>query len=630
MPTREPDRHDTWPSLEQILGLIAPGMLDVVVAPRGTGVPVADVALHDAGEDRDDAARPVPAAGLILLAVGVEAASPEAVDVLRDADRAGAAAVVLRRGGRGPRAALVEAARQGRTALLTRRPGQGWTEVFGRLRTALAHSAPTRSAPGPTGPDGAGGAGGAGGTGGVGGLRLGDLSGLANTVADLVGGAITIEDPQSRVLAYSRMHHEPDPLRRLTILGQEVPRWRVVELRESGFFQALWSTDDVVHRPADDRSAERLAIAVRHGSEVLGSIWAAADGRPLAEGAAAALRTAARAAVPHLSHHRTWGRAAARAREEAVHALLHGPAYAVRDGYAVRDTYAVRDEHAVHDTYAVHDGYAAQDAYAVPDTDPVRGAHGAWAAHDAGIAPDRPYTVMVAEAYDSRALGAASGPGPGGAAEQRVLDVLALQAAAYRPGCVTARSGRRLYVLVPAVDGEADPARALLATARSVPRSVVFAGVGPVAADLSGLPASREAAELVVRVLRERSAALPVAEVVSAVAAFGELVPDASVLRVLDRVAPLWTSLSGPVHALVEHDRAHGSEYGASVTAYLDAFGDTGAAARRLNVHPNTLRYRLRRARELFGVDLDDPAVRLLADIGLRLAERGTRGPSSR
>ncbi|MEE1768421.1 helix-turn-helix domain-containing protein [Streptomyces sp. JV185] len=565
MPTHEPGRHATGPSLEQILGLIAPGMLDVVVAPRGTAVPVAAVALHDPGEEREDGTW--SATGLILLVVGVEVASPEAVDVLRAADRAGAAAVVMRRGGRGPRAALVEAAGRGRTALLARRPGQGWTEVLGGLRTALAYSAPP-------GADGAA---------GVAGLRLGDLSGLANTVADLVGGAITIEDPQSRVLAYSRLDHEPDPMRRLTILGQEVPRWRVVELRESGFFQALWSSEDVVRLPADARYAERLVIAVRHGPEVLGSIWAAVDGRPLAEDAAAALRTAARAAVPHLSHHQTWGRAAARAREDAVHALLKGD---------------------------------------------VR------AAHEAGVATDRPYAVMVAEAYDGHEghhgydghdeYGEQAGSAL--TAGQRVLDVLALQAAAYRPGCVTARSGRRLYVLVPAGDGETGPARTLLATARSVPRGVVLAGAGPVAAALSGLPASRETAELVVRVLRERAGGRPAGEVVSAVAAYDEVVPETTVLRLLDRVEPVWGSLSGPVHAMVEHDRAHGSAYGDSVAAYLDASCDTGTAARRLNVHPNTLRYRLRRARELFGVDPADPAVRLLAEIGLRLAARRPPG----
>ncbi|MCX4846561.1 PucR family transcriptional regulator [Streptomyces sp. NBC_00893] len=566
MPTHEPDRHETGPSLERILRLIDPGMLDVVVAPLGTGVPVTDVVLHDPGEEReDDGAR--AAAGLVLLAVGVEAASPGALDVLRAADRAGAAAVVMRRGARGPRAELVEAAGRGRTALLTRRPEQGWTEVLGRLRTALAHSAPAGAA-------------------GVAGLRTGDLSGLANTVADLVGGAITIEDPQSRVLAYSRLDHEPDPMRRLTILGQEVPRWRVDELRESGFFRTLWSTEGVVRLPADDRYAERLAIAVRHGSEVLGSIWAAADGRPLAEDAAAALRTAARAAVPHLSHHQTWGRAAARAREGAVHALLRG------------------------------DARSAQEA---------------------GVTADRPYAVVVAEAHDGQGADGHDGRGAGAydaqdavRAGRRALDVLALQAAAYRPGCVTARSGRRLYVLVPAGDGEADPARTLLASARSVPRDVVLAGAGPVAAGPAGLPASREAAELVVRVLRERAARLPAGEAGSAVAAYDEVVPEATVLRLLDRVEPLWGSLSGPVHAMVEHDRAHGSAYGDSVTAYLDASCDTGTAARHLNVHPNTLRYRLRRARELFGVDPADPAVRLLAEIGLRLAARRPHGTDRR
>lgn len=546
MHTSATDGPDHGTTLAHLLALLAAGTLDVVAAPHGTGVPVSDVVLHDAGEERDEEAW--AATGLVLLAVGVEVASPDAVDVLRAADRAGAAAVVMRRGARGPRTALLEAAERGRTALLTRRPGLGWTEVLGQLRTALVHSAAGRSE------DAAG----------VEGLRLGDLSGLANTVADLVGGAITIEDPQSRVLAYSRMDHEPDPMRRLTILGQEVPRWRVVELRESGFFQTLWNTDDVVRLPADDRYAERLAVAVRHGSEVLGSIWAATDGRPLAEDAVAALRTAGRAAVPHLSHHRTWGRAAVRAREGAVHALLAGSTQA---------------------------------------------------AQDVGIVRGRPYAVLVAEADDVR------GPAPGDGG-QRVLDVLALQAAAYRPGCVTARSGPRLYALVPAAEGETDPARALLATVRAVPRGAVLAGAGPVVADLAELPASREAAELVVRVLRERAARLPATGAGPSVASYAEVAAEAAVLRLLDRVEPLWEALSGPVHAMLEHDRAHGSPYAASVAAHLDAFGDTAAAARHLHVHPNTLRYRLRRARELFGVDLADPAVRLLAEVGLRLGRR--------
>lgn len=45
-------------------------------------------------------------------------------------------------------------------------------------------------------------------------------------------------------------------------------------------------------------------------------------------------------------------------------------------------------------------------------------------------------------------------------------------------------------------------------------------------------------------------------------------------------------------------------------------------AAKRLVLHPNTLRYRLRRARERFGVDLDDPDTRLMMSLVVRLVGR--------
>ncbi|RFU87570.1 PucR family transcriptional regulator [Streptomyces triticagri] len=559
-----PDRSPaaSGATVEQLLARVPPGVLEVVAAPAGLGAQVTEVTLHDPGEE------PVPGAeGLVLLAIGADTASPAAADVVRGAGRAGAAAVVLRQGHGGPDPGLLAAAGETGVVVLGRhRAGQGWTETLGQLRTALA-------------------AGGASGPVAVDGLRLGDLAGLANALADLVGGAITVEDPQSQVLAYSRMVHEPDAMRRLTILGQQVPRWRVAELRESGFLQELWHSGDVLRLPADDRFAERLAIAVRLGSEVLGSLWAAGDGRPLPDGAVAALRTAARAAVPHLAHHQTWGRAAARARDAAVRAVLDGAPHAARS------------------------------------------------AHEAGIEPDRPYRVLAIEAYDERAfgervfgeqsLGEGGGfPGPAGAIEQRVLDVLALQAAADRSGSVTARSGRRLHVLVPGGLDDGGLGRRLVETARTVPHSVVFAGVGPTAPDLSSLPASREEAELVVRVLRERAEGDGAGPLESAWADSSEVAAETVALRMLDRLEPLWEALTGPVHALVEHDRTHGSGYGASVAAYLDAFGDARRAAERLGVHPNTLRYRLRRARELFGVDLSDPTMRLLAAIGLRLVRR--------
>ncbi|PZT68296.1 hypothetical protein DN402_08625 [Streptomyces sp. SW4] len=76
------------------------------------------------------------------------------------------------------------------------------------------------------------------------------------------------------------------------------------------------------------------------------------------------------------------------------------------------------------------------------------------------------------------------------------------------------------------------------------------------------------------------------------------------------------------VAALLAHDAEQGTGYAATVTAWLDATGDVASAAARLQVHPNTLRYRLRRVRDLFGLDLDDREVRLAAWLELRLARR--------
>jgi sugar diacid utilization regulator len=73
------------------------------------------------------------------------------------------------------------------------------------------------------------------------------------------------------------------------------------------------------------------------------------------------------------------------------------------------------------------------------------------------------------------------------------------------------------------------------------------------------------------------------------------------------------------IEALLEHDRTKGTAFGASVAAWLDAVGNIGEAAARLTIHPNTLKYRLRRAGELFGIDLDHPDDRLSCWLQLRM-----------
>jgi DNA-binding PucR family transcriptional regulator len=49
--------------------------------------------------------------------------------------------------------------------------------------------------------------------------------------------------------------------------------------------------------------------------------------------------------------------------------------------------------------------------------------------------------------------------------------------------------------------------------------------------------------------------------------------------------------------------------------------GTTIAAAQFLQVHPNTVRYRIRRIEKLLSTSLSDPEVRLVFSPGLRVLE---------
>ena len=57
---------------------------------------------------------------------------------------------------------------------------------------------------------------------------------------------------------------------------------------------------------------------------------------------------------------------------------------------------------------------------------------------------------------------------------------------------------------------------------------------------------------------------------------------------------------------------------GSTLDAWLRHRGRTEAVAKALHVHPQTVRYRLARLRELFGARLDDPDARFELELALR------------
>ena len=58
-----------------------------------------------------------------------------------------------------------------------------------------------------------------------------------------------------------------------------------------------------------------------------------------------------------------------------------------------------------------------------------------------------------------------------------------------------------------------------------------------------------------------------------------------------------------------------------TLRAYLDRPGQVQAIAAALEVHPQTVRYRLKQLRELFGDRLEDPDARFELSLALRAAE---------
>ena len=158
-----------------------------------------------------------------------------------------------------------------------------------------------------------------------------NLFGLARDLAELLGCPITIEDPDTVVVAYAGDHAGADRARVDTILNRQVPMQVRRGLERAGVFDRLRTSDDVVVvELAELEMRPRAVIAVRSDGELLGSIWAAPGGAPTPQ-QEAALRAAGPAVAHHLRTARRESDEAHRARADRLDRLLTGGETAVRE-----------------------------------------------------------------------------------------------------------------------------------------------------------------------------------------------------------------------------------------------------------------------------------------------------------
>jgi len=90
--------------------------------------------------------------------------------------------------------------------------------------------------------------------------------------------------------------------------------------------------------------------------------------------------------------------------------------------------------------------------------------------------------------------------------------------------------------------------------------------------------------------------------------------------------------IGGPFAVLLEHDARHGTAYVETLATWFELGQSPEETGRALHVHTNTVRYRLRKAAELTGVDLDDSTTRLALSLQAFALPRGrarTRRPGT-
>jgi len=72
---------------------------------------------------------------------------------------------------------------------------------------------------------------------------------------------------------------------------------------------------------------------------------------------------------------------------------------------------------------------------------------------------------------------------------------------------------------------------------------------------------------------------------------------------------------------LIDYDAQHGTECVRTLAIYLECMGRLRVAAEQLNIHRNTLEYRIRRIEDVAGVSLEEPTNRLALELGIRVLD---------
>lgn len=392
-------------------------------------------------------------------------------------------------------------------------------------------------------------------------MVLAELDELAQSLAERIGRAVAIDDPTLRLLVHTPHHGHVDEVRMQSIMNlraqPEVVDWVLSTVKDA--------EGPLIRLPAQERwhMMERVCLPLRDRGHVLGYLWITTGGDDLSERDIAVVTEA--------------GRAAARL---------------MAQGGMPRPTTQVWERSLAQDLLSSDEDVRLAAARSLREISGIGG----------------PVRAVVVHPPSRLAFGA-----------EQVADLdrdLDRSCRSILEGpALTVVVDRRVVILVPA-DGRAVQRidKFVSSARRSCQRAVrakdVLVGIGSVVSSPQDFAASYQQAVDTVRVLE----AVPW---FGTQAEWSQLGFYRFVCR-LEDVGVLATLVAEPVFRLAEDPAAR--DILESVEAYLDHSGDVRTTVDDLSIHRTSLYYRLRRFRELCGMDLRDGDARLCLHVAFKLA----------
>lgn len=388
-----------------------------------------------------------------------------------------------------------------------------------------------------------------------------DLFDVVDTIARLLGGSVVVEDVDFRVLAYSAVPGQPnDEGRRSAILNRRIAERWLQWLEESGIRERLVKSDELVRLDNPwATSLIRYIQPIRASDQLVGYLWLYFE----TELDADAPRT-----ILEFAH-------------------LLGPELARRSPTLTENP----------------GGHVLRQFLA----------GGLSASHAASILGVDEHSNIVVIAVDVDVEATKS---DAVIIQSRAVRALALYTQMHLASSLVGTVDQQIYLLHASPRLKPDVAAIMRAISKHLTRAVqtkVRAAAGGIHQGLAEAEISRNEADLTLRVLRTRNDW-------ERDGLFASMRHDIVLNEIVDVLRARPILVRGLLDRLITHDRQYNTDYVTTLRVYVNSFGDMRAAAQSLNLHPNSLRYRVKRVTEIGGLDLDDPKLRLALQLLLEMA----------